>query len=335
MLSLVQENLPLITAVIPVYNHEQYVIESIRSVIAQSYPNIELIVINDGSKDRSHEMVLSLVDECKQRFTRFEYISRENRGLSATLNQALEMAQGKYLGLLASDDIILPDKFSCLVGALEPTDDHCAGAFGNASFIDKHGRTTYSDARGNPHDSMGDKTYSNFLDLHAVAVRRLDYRTQFGTYRSLIGGNYLPAMSALLKTRTVKKVGGWTAGNVLDDWEMWLKLTKHHNLLFVDKTVARYRIHGKNTILIMRQELEQATLTLLLREKEYCARNGMGRLWQDSFYRFFYWGMIYGDAPITNRLRQLHYLQPSDVFSSISFLTRTAFRKIMEKWSTR
>ena len=56
-----RDALPLVTAVIPVYNHEKYVIESIRSVIDQSYPNVELIVINDGSRDSSHEMVLTLV----------------------------------------------------------------------------------------------------------------------------------------------------------------------------------------------------------------------------------------------------------------------------------
>lgn len=79
-----QDNMPLVTAVIPVYNHEKYVAESVRSILDQTYRNVELIIINDGSKDRSHEVVLSLVDECKQRFVRFEYINRENRGLSAT-----------------------------------------------------------------------------------------------------------------------------------------------------------------------------------------------------------------------------------------------------------
>ena len=92
-----QDNMPLVTAVIPVYNHEKYVVESIRSILNQTYQNIELIVINDGSKDRSHQMILPLVEECRQRFVRFEYINRENIGLTATLNQALAWATGDYL----------------------------------------------------------------------------------------------------------------------------------------------------------------------------------------------------------------------------------------------
>src|ERR1700691_4977316 len=111
-----QEKLPVVTAIVPVYNHEKYVIDSLRSIIRQDYLNVELIVINDGSKDRSNEMVLRIVEECKQRFLRFEYINRENRGLSATLNQALGMARGKHHSTLGCDGIIIPEQFSHLVG---------------------------------------------------------------------------------------------------------------------------------------------------------------------------------------------------------------------------
>jgi len=240
-----QDKLPLVTAVVPVYNHEKYVIDSVRSIIRQSYPNIELIIINDGSTDHSHEMVLTLIAECERRFVRFEYINRDNMGLSATLNQALYISEGKYFGPLASDDIILPDKFSCLVEAMESGEDTCAGVFGNASFMDEHGRTMYLDAEGKLQEVKSEKTYSTFLDFYTRETN-FNYKTDFWTYRTLLGGNYLPAMSGLLKTASIKEVGGWTVGNVLEDWEMWLKLSKQHKLSFIDKTVALYRIHGNN-----------------------------------------------------------------------------------------
>ena len=134
-----QDNTPLVTAVIPVYNHEKYVVESIRSILNQTYQNIELIVLNDGSKDRSHQMILPLVEECQRRFVRFEYINRENIGLSATLNQALAWATGEYFSALASDDAALPEKFEVLVDALEAKGPSYAAAFGNAWFIDDAG----------------------------------------------------------------------------------------------------------------------------------------------------------------------------------------------------
>lgn len=329
-----QDKLPLITTVIPVYNHETYVIESIRSVIGQSYPKIELIVINDGSKDRSHEMVLTLVEECRQRFVRFEYITRENRGLSTTLNQALVMARGKYLGLLASDDMILSDKFRCLVEALEPTDDSCAGAFGKASFIDEQGRATHLDAKGNVHEQQSDETYGDFLDLY-TREQTVDYKTHFGNYLSLLGGNYLPAMSSLLKTATVREVGGWTAGNILEDWEMWLKLSKHHNFIFIDKTMALYRVHGKNTFYTMKPQMEHAALMLLAREREYCTSNGLDRAWQDSFYGILYRIVRFGDVPIKDRLREFHHLELPDVLPFISFIARARCATFLRKWSRR
>ena len=62
-------NKPLVTVIIPAYNHERFVEASIRSVIQQDYENIELVIINDGSRDRTHEIICTLEDECKKHFS--------------------------------------------------------------------------------------------------------------------------------------------------------------------------------------------------------------------------------------------------------------------------
>src|ERR1700691_4780937 len=327
-----QEKLPVVTAIVPVYNHEKYVIDSLRSIIRQNYPNVELIVINDGSKDRSHEMVLSLVEECKQRFLRFEYINRENRGLSATLNQALEIARGKYLSVLASDDLIVPDKFRWLVEALEQTDDSYAAAFGNASFIDEHGRETYLTEEGNPQESTTGKTYSNFLDFY-TKDRDFDYKAEFGTYLTLLAGNYLPGMSNLSKTAMVKEVGGWTDDNVLEDWEMWLKLSQERKFLFIDRTVALYRMHGTNAIRTMKLQMQRATLMLHARQREYCVRNGLADVWKDSFYSLLYWIVRYSDVPTKERLTELRYLRLSDILPLTIFLIKALHNRMSSKFA--
>ena len=324
------ENLPLVTAVVPVYNHEKYVTASIRSIINQSYRNIELIIINDGSKDRSHEMVLALVEECKQRFTSFEYINRENRGVSATLNQALSMAKGKYLSALASDDVALGEKFSMLVDALESVDDSYAAAFGNASFIDKLGREGFQDVKGNLQEIKSNETYGTFLDFHTKG-RNFDYKSkEFGSYQTLLAGNYLPAMSTLLKTACVKDVGGWTVGNALDDWEMWLKLSKRHRLLFIDNTVALYRVHGKNSFDTIKQQMLESSLLLITSEREYCIRSGLMHEWQDCFHYQLYRLLRYGESPLMNKLRELKTVK---VLSFIGYLLRARWTKLMNKVS--
>ena len=94
---------PLVSVVIPCYNHEKFVQDCIQSVIDQTYPNIELIIIDDGSKDGSVEKIQEMIVACEQRFTRFEFRHRQNKGLSATLNEALEWCNGVYLSAIASD----------------------------------------------------------------------------------------------------------------------------------------------------------------------------------------------------------------------------------------
>lgn len=318
--------LPLVTAIVPVYNHERYVVDSLQSIIRQTYPNIELIVINDGSRDHSDEMVLSVAEECRKRFVHFEYISRENRGVSASLNQALEMAHGKYFSGLASDDIILPDKFASLVEALEPTDDLCAGAFGNATFIDEQGRQIYVDRSEKPYLTPSSETYSNFLDFH-TRDKNFNYRSEFAAYRTLLPGSYLPAMSSMLKTAMLKEAGGWTPGNPIEDWEMWLKLSKRHKLLFVDKTVALYRIHGQNSFLVSRPSHLRASVMLIAREKEYCFQNGLEREWKDLFYGILYWVTVHHEGNPSQRFEQWRYLQLSDVAPLAAFLGKAAVKR--------
>ena len=105
-----QSNQPLVSVVIPCYNHENFVQDSIQSVINQTYQNIELIIIDDGSKDGSVEKIQEMIPACQERFVRFEFRYRPNKGLSATLNEALEWCEGDFVSFLSSDDYYHKDK---------------------------------------------------------------------------------------------------------------------------------------------------------------------------------------------------------------------------------
>ncbi|MGQ0439007.1 glycosyltransferase family 2 protein, partial [Bacillus sp. B-TM1] len=100
---------PLVSVIIPCYNHRQYILNSIKSVINQTYKSIELIVIDDGSKDGSFEEIKKIESECQERFIRFECYTRENKGLSATLNEAIQWCQGTLCHLTQSEIHIFPD----------------------------------------------------------------------------------------------------------------------------------------------------------------------------------------------------------------------------------
>lgn len=121
----------LVSVVIPSYNHRDYVIQAIESVLDQSWPQVDLIVIDDGSKDCSPEAIQKLLD----RRGGFRFIARNNLGLLKTLNQGLHLARGEFFCELASDDYFPPDSIEKRARYLL---DHpeCVAVFGDGWLVD-------------------------------------------------------------------------------------------------------------------------------------------------------------------------------------------------------
>ena len=131
-----KNNQPLVSVVIPCYNHEQFVQDCIQSVIDQTYENIELIIIDDGSKDNSIQKIQEKITVCEKRFVNFKFIYRKNKGLCATLNEAILLCSGKYLSLIASDDQMLPEKTSIQVEYMN-SDSNIIAHMGGVYWIDE------------------------------------------------------------------------------------------------------------------------------------------------------------------------------------------------------
>lgn len=289
-----EKNMPLVSVVVPCYNHEKYVAESIQSVIDQDYENIELIIINDGSKDNSHKVIMSFEKKCTERFKRFEYRNRENKGLSNTLNEMVNWAKGKYFSAIASDDILITNKISLLVEKLENLDESYALAFGDATFIDDESNEVYIDYTTGEYTTK-EKGSKSFLDYY-TRKRDFNYKdeNQFGSYKTLLGGNYLPAMSAVIKLDKIKEVDAWTSGNRIEDWEMWLKLSKKYKFSYVDKPAALYRWHESNSVKVLEKELQSDSLMLIEKEQEYALSNGYS---QEFYSRYI--GLLNAERKIS------------------------------------
>lgn len=106
---------PLISVIIPVYNVEKYLRRCIDSVLAQTYPNIEIILVNDGSTDNSQ----LICDEYKARYKTIKVFQKQNGGLSSTRNYGLKEAKGEFVGFIDSDDWIAPDMYSYLYSLIK------------------------------------------------------------------------------------------------------------------------------------------------------------------------------------------------------------------------
>jgi alpha-1,3-rhamnosyltransferase len=220
---------PLVSVCIPVYNHRDYVRDAVQSIIDQDYEPIELIVIDDGSRDGSAAAVEPLLPACRARFARFEFIARKNGGLGATLNQAIDWSRGTYFSALASDDLMLPAKTSLLVEHLE-ANPGLGAAFGQIELIDALGV-----GKSSPPCVPRVLTFDEML-------------TQ-------LGGP--PAPAQLIRLDALRAVGRYRSDVVIEDLYMWLAVAAAgYGLEIIPPTVARYRDHGGNTSKNMRKMLE-------------------------------------------------------------------------------
>jgi glycosyltransferase involved in cell wall biosynthesis len=107
------EKLPLISVVLPVYNGEGYLRESVDSILNQTFSDFEFIILNDGSTDRSEDVILSYKDP------RIKYHKHLNCGLAATLNKGIDLAKGKYIARQDQDDISLPERLQKQIDFME------------------------------------------------------------------------------------------------------------------------------------------------------------------------------------------------------------------------
>lgn len=212
-------NQPLVSMMIPSFNHGQYVQACIESIIAQDYANIELIIIDDGSTDDSVQKIESMVPACMARFARFEFRSRPNKGLAATINEALEWSRGKYFAAIASDDILYANKTSSLLSHID-REENVAGVFSGCEFIDQAGSVV-----GRMSPLPAHHTFDDVITQKHVIV----------------------APSQLLRLKLVKEVGCYPVGLYIEDWYMWLALTKGgYKLKVVPGILVQYRQHESN-----------------------------------------------------------------------------------------
>lgn len=163
-------NKALISILIPAYNHEKYIQETIQSIIQQSYQNLELIIINDGSNDTTWEKINAMRELCENRFVRTIFKTQTNKGTCDTLNLLLKEAQGKFVYIIASDDKAEPFAIEKLYNFLNSNSEY-ALCVGDNQFIDENSNICFWDKNRNivyNKSSAVFKTFVNFYKKHKI-----------------------------------------------------------------------------------------------------------------------------------------------------------------------
>ncbi|HEY8217784.1 MAG TPA: glycosyltransferase [Acidimicrobiia bacterium] len=259
---------PLVSIVMPAYNHEQFVAASIESVCEQTYRPLELVVVDDGSSDSTASVVTSLAAEVRARLHRFVFDGQRNRGIASALNRALSHARGEFVATLASDDVYLPHKIERLLEIPDWDDPRTAAAFGDAQLIDRWGERV-----GLLEDfSTADLTAGDAEPLalgHYMRWRHEPEPGPPGSYASLLRGPYIPGVASLIRRSALRAVGDFDESRFVEDYALWLHLARDHRIVAIPDVVAQKRFHGANVSVVRKRLVFRDMLELLVRERPY------------------------------------------------------------------
>lgn len=203
-------NIPLVSIVTPSYNQAGFLAATLDSMLAQDYPNIEYIVLDDGSTDATSTVLESYNG-------RVNWSHHANIGQSRTLNKAWSQARGEYFGYLSSDDLLLPHAISTLVDVLEAQPDALV-AYGDFDLIDATGRRT-------------------------GVVQSPEF-----SYQRMVEELICPPGPGTIFRRSLfEKIGGWNEElRKIPDFDYWLRAGRIGRFVRVPKVLAQYRVHEES-----------------------------------------------------------------------------------------
>lgn len=204
---------PLVSVIMPAYNHEMFIESAIRSVWALNYHPLELIVLDDGSSDKTYSIACELRRNSP---IPMDVVSKENEGICKTLNKGIMLAQGKYVTFLASDDEFVSDRQRLHVDFLEASqDESVAGCYGQKSIIDENGNV-----------------------VTKLVKQRMEYEDLF---LALIKGNVpLSLQGSTLKLSVVRDIK-FDPDVFFEDWDFFLRVSLKYKMMYVPGISFRYR----------------------------------------------------------------------------------------------
>ncbi|RAP33051.1 hypothetical protein DID77_03730 [Candidatus Marinamargulisbacteria bacterium SCGC AG-439-L15] len=216
----------LISIVLPTYNHLKFLPQAIESILTQTYPHFELIIINDGSTDGTDQFLKKLegFDE------RVQILHQENQGLPATLNRGFDLAKGEYLTWVSADNYQVPYFLEALKDALDANPE-VGMAYSAFTYIDKDSKVLGSVLNEG-------KNFRKFLFSCGIA--------------------------AFMYRRTVKEaIGNYDISLFCaEDWDYWLRLSYEYPLVFVQESLLFYRVHQNSLTQLKKNTVFEKSLAI-------------------------------------------------------------------------
>ena len=210
---------PLVTVIATCYNHSAFVLESLESVRHQTYSPVQLIIMDDYSTDGSDGLIRDWIRRYRVSCTYLR--NRRNRGICQTLNRALGHATGKYIAILATDDVWMAGKLEHQVTLMEDLPEKVGVLYSDALQIDEAG---------------------TLLPRRFIECHRTGSPPQGDLFPLLVDRNFIPAMTTLIRRSCYRTVGCYDEHLCFEDWDMWLRIAQHYDFAFSPDVFTKRRV---------------------------------------------------------------------------------------------
>lgn len=240
------------------YNQEQFIAEAVSSVLSQSHTNLDIMIVDDGSSDRTLDRIHSTVNgDYRVRV----FHDGANTGLVPRMNLVLAAAKGQWLTVLGGDDAYLPTGIAEMARASEPG---VSVIWGDLEVMGEHGR---SKGYARPRDTWQGATARKYV-LPARPLTDI-----------LRVNNFISGTTPMIRTEVLRNAGGYTEGTRNEDLDLWLRLAPDHLFRYVDTTVGRYRVvSGSSSRSEKLSVLDQAEIFRRFGDDPRYPQRGLGRL---------------------------------------------------------
>jgi glycosyltransferase involved in cell wall biosynthesis len=212
--------LPLVSVVCLCYNHERFIEEAVESVINQTYPNIQLVIVDDNSTDRSRTVIESII----QKHQNIECLFLEsNLGNCKAFNIGLARVKGQFVVDFATDDVMLPNRIEKQVEFFSTLDKSYGVVFTDAIYVDEDG-----------------KFIRNHFE-HLFQKRLLKAIPVGDVYKELLSTYFIPSPTMLVRTEVMHALGGYDEKLSYEDFDFWIRSSRQFNYAFLDERLTKIR----------------------------------------------------------------------------------------------
>jgi glycosyltransferase involved in cell wall biosynthesis len=213
----------LVSVLMGSYNHQKYVGEAIESVLNQTFPDLELIIVDDYSTDTSRR----IIEKYQAKDERIRaFFHDKNMGIATTINDSLKKVRGKFVCFIGSDDVWFPYKLERQLALIKSHEN----------------QILWSD--GEIIDGNGASTGATFIGMHSAQNRK----KSGNLFKEILWDNYIFGQSLLIKKEFVGDLLFDPNLHFLNDYKFFADLARKHEFFYSPEPLAKYRVHGGNSI---------------------------------------------------------------------------------------